>query len=271
MGSSRKSTSGRWSSAAASSHFIRSPSESWRVGLLHERRRGRAARSSSASVSLELRARDVVDGAVQLERLRRRQVPEELLLLPHHQRDAFQERGLALLRRVAGDLHVARRGVKQPDEHLERRRLARAVGAEEADALARFDDEREIVDGVHRLVFAMNQRTQGVREARLATVHAVVLVQLLYPDAAHLLVHRHPRSLVGPSPLRAHPKHAAGEPRFSSFEDWLGGGGRVPTAPDYHDPAGTPFGVPTSPRLPVLFPKPNRETPRWGVMNDRLQ
>ena len=49
VGSSRKSTFGRWMSAAASSHFIRSPSESWRVGFCT---RSAMARSSTSSSSV---------------------------------------------------------------------------------------------------------------------------------------------------------------------------------------------------------------------------
>ena len=48
-------------------------------------------------------ARHVVDGAVELEGLGRRQVPEELLLLAHHQHDLLEELGLAALRHVAVD------------------------------------------------------------------------------------------------------------------------------------------------------------------------
>ena len=90
VGSSRNSTCGRWSSAAASSHFMRSPSESWRVGCFDQvaelEQLGQLAQRL-----VELGARDVVDRAVHREGLGGRQVPEELLLLPHDQRDRLQE------------------------------------------------------------------------------------------------------------------------------------------------------------------------------------
>src|SRR5262249_49796639 len=103
---------------------------------------------------LELRARDVVDRAVVFERLSGRQIPDELLLLPEDEHDALQERVLAPLRIVAVDFHVAARRVQEAGEDLERRRLSRAVGAEEADALAALDVERHAVDRDHGFVRA---------------------------------------------------------------------------------------------------------------------
>ena len=93
-----------------------------------------------------LRARDVVDRAVHGVGLRRRQIPEELLLLPHHQRDELQEARVAILGDVRPDPHRARRRVQQAGQHLERGRLPGAVRAEEADALALADLERQLLD-----------------------------------------------------------------------------------------------------------------------------
>src|SRR3989449_11033608 len=80
--------------------------------------------------------RDVVDRAVQQERLLGREVPYQLLPVTEHERDASLERG------AAGPGHEPRRldspagGVQEPREHLDRRGLARAVRAQERDDLA---------------------------------------------------------------------------------------------------------------------------------------
>jgi hypothetical protein len=60
---------------------MRSPSDSVRVGFLTEVPQLEQV-DELAHRLLELRARHVVDGAIELEGLARGQVPEELLLLP---------------------------------------------------------------------------------------------------------------------------------------------------------------------------------------------
>ena len=87
VGSSRKSTSGECSSAAISSIFIRSPSDSSRTGC--ESRSRTPSRSVSSSRVRSNRSRlDAVDLLVQAERFGGRQVPPELVLLAHHQGEA---------------------------------------------------------------------------------------------------------------------------------------------------------------------------------------
>jgi len=71
----------------------------------------------------------------------------ELVPIAHHERHPPQVVALALGRHVAEHRHLAAGGVEQAGEHLQRRRLARAVRAEEADDLARLDLERDAVDG----------------------------------------------------------------------------------------------------------------------------
>ena len=61
------------------------------AGGLAEERRDREELDELVQRSPVLFARDVVDRAIELERLRRRQVPEELLLLPRHEHDRAQE------------------------------------------------------------------------------------------------------------------------------------------------------------------------------------
>jgi hypothetical protein len=67
---------------------------------------------------LELRPRHLVDGAVELEGLGGRQVPDELLLLARHQHDRRQERHVARARHVAEDLDRPRVGCSRPESIL---------------------------------------------------------------------------------------------------------------------------------------------------------
>ena len=78
-------------------------------------------------------------------------------------------------------------GWSRPDEHLERRGLAGAVGPEEADALAGGDGERQLVDGAHGRVAAVEQRAHRRPRAGGALVHAVLFDQLVDLD-----LRRHP-------------------------------------------------------------------------------
>jgi hypothetical protein len=86
VGSSRKSTSGPWRSAPTISIFMRSPSDRLRTGLVT-----RSATSSKLGVRLhavpEVLLRDLVDRAVQLEGVRRGEVPLQVVALTHHEGD----------------------------------------------------------------------------------------------------------------------------------------------------------------------------------------
>ena len=124
-----------------------------------------------------LGARYVVDRAIELERLGRRQVPEELLLLTEDEHDLLQERVLAPPRLVAVDADLPARRVEQAREDLERRRLSRAVRAEEADALARRDVEVDAVDRRDRLRLASKQRAKSRRHPGRPLVHGEMLAQ----------------------------------------------------------------------------------------------
>src|SRR5437870_13880739 len=84
---------------------------------------------------------DGVDGLIELKGLLGRQVPEQLLLVAEHERDAPLERRAAVPGRKPRDVGAASRGVEQSGEHLEGRRLARAVGPEKRHDLAALDLE----------------------------------------------------------------------------------------------------------------------------------
>src|SRR5437016_5410102 len=121
--------------------------------------------------------RDVVDRAVQQERLLGRKVPHQLLPVTEHERDASLERG------AAGPGHEPRRldspagGVQEPREHLERRGLARAVRAQERDDLAGVDPERHVAHGVHVAIPRPEERPQGAAQSRIAHLHLERLAQ----------------------------------------------------------------------------------------------
>jgi len=143
---------------------------------------------------VELGARHVEQGAVERVGLRRRQVPQELVLLSHDQRDPLQERGLAPARLEAGDRDLARGGVKQPREHLQCRGLAGAVGPEEPDSLTALNPERHAVDGAHDLVLAPEDRSQRGAHAGRSSMDAERLHEILDLDHRETLLHQ--RSII---------------------------------------------------------------------------
>ena len=181
VGSSRNRTCGRCSSAPQISTFIRSPSDRLRTGLLTRSPRSSSSISSSRMRD-ELGLGQPVDRAEQLERVERGQVPLELVPVAHHHRDPAQELALPLRRRVAEHARLARRRVQQPRQHLERRRLAGAVGPEEADDLAARDLEADAVDRGDLARLAPHQALRRGADPRLAHGHVERLAQLDRPD-----------------------------------------------------------------------------------------
>jgi len=121
-----------------------------------------------SSRALELGLGDAIDGPVQLERVQRRDVPLQLVTIAHHERDLAQERLLAPLGPVTKHARLALRRVQQPREHLERGRLARAVGTQEADHLARRDVEGDAVDRPDLLGATAHQAAYGGAQPCLA-------------------------------------------------------------------------------------------------------
>ena len=152
----------------------------------------------------ELGLGHLVDGPVEGEGLRGREVPEELLLLAHDQGDLLEERVLAALGHVAVDPDLAGRGEEQAGEDLEGGGLPRAVGAEEPHPLAAGDLERDAVHRLHHGGDAPEERAQGGLESRRTLVDGVVLPQSLHRH--HGLSHRVPL-------LACYALHRSGEPR----------------------------------------------------------
>jgi hypothetical protein len=106
-----------------------------------------------------------VDRAVQLEGVECRNVPLQLVPVPHHHRHPPEVLALATRGHMAEHARLTARRIEQAREHLQRRRLACAVWAKEPDHLTGGDLERDGVDGadVPRLAAdeALNRRTQA--------------------------------------------------------------------------------------------------------------
>src|SRR4029079_15443498 len=129
----------------------------------------------------ELRARQAVDRADQLERVERGQVPLELVPVAHHHRDPAQEVALPLRRRVAQHPRLDRRRIQQAGQHLEGGGLAGPVGPEEADDLAGRDLEADPIDRLDLARVASNQAAGRGPDAALAHRHVERLAQLDRP------------------------------------------------------------------------------------------
>ena len=114
---------------------------------------------------------------MELEAVGGGEVPPELVLLPHDERELAAEGVVPL---PGGEPeHLGRAGgrVDQAREHLERGRLPRPVRPEEGDHLARLDRERDVVDGLDFLVVPLVEPPEGAEEAVLLLEDAVGLRQ----------------------------------------------------------------------------------------------
>ncbi len=118
---------------------------------------------------------DAVDLLVESERFGGGQVPPQLVLLPHHEREPAAVIVVALPRHVAEHARLAGRRVDDAGEQLERGGLAGAVGAEEGDELAFVDIQ---IDAAHRFdvaVLAAKQPSKRRPQAFFLLIDAVRL------------------------------------------------------------------------------------------------
>ena len=159
---------------------------------------------SSSRVRAEVVARQPVDRAVQLERVERRQVPLELVAVAHHERHPAQVLALAPRRDVAEHAALAGGRVEQAGEHLQRRRLAGAVRAEEADHLAGVDpNEMPSTARTSRHWRRTRLRRDARRPASRSGTRKTLVSSVDLDDPARL---RHARSI---RCARAHPARLA--------------------------------------------------------------
>lgn len=122
---------------------------------------------------------------VQQECFHRRDIPDKHIFLAHHQRDPPQVRGFAANRRVPQHRDAAPARVKQAAEHLERRRLARAIGPQKADDLAHLDAERHAVDGARFQRLAAHEAFQRTAQTGLLAMILVRFGQVACVDRRH--------------------------------------------------------------------------------------
>ena len=89
---------------------------------------------------------DLVHPAEEREGVPRRQLIPELRPLPEDRPDAERQRAALARGHETEHPGVSRVGMEHARQHLQRRRLAGAVGSDEGDALAGLDGERQPVD-----------------------------------------------------------------------------------------------------------------------------
>ena len=138
VGSSRKATSGRPMRARASERRCCSPPERWRHGVAATARK--ETRSSSSSVGSGI-------GVVGGEEVEDPAGPEHRVdaAALEHDADPAREGGVVGDRLQPEDAHVAGGGAPVALERLDRRGLARPVGAEDDEHLARLCAQVQIV------------------------------------------------------------------------------------------------------------------------------
>ena len=168
VGSSRNRTSGPWSKAAMSSIFIRSPSDSSRTGW-PSRRWTSSISARPSRVFWNCCGIDVIDVLVQAERLGGRQVPPELVLLAHHQGEAAAVGVFAFPGHVAHHRRRAAGGGEHAGEQFQRGRLARPVGPQKGDELARLDGQIDAADRLDGLDVAMEKPAKRSPAAPLSS------------------------------------------------------------------------------------------------------
>ncbi len=88
---------------------------------------------------VEASAIDSVNGAIELERFLRRQIPPERILLAHEQAELPLHFVAALPRNKSENARVAAGRIQQTGQHFQHCRFAGAVWSEEADKLAFLD------------------------------------------------------------------------------------------------------------------------------------
>jgi hypothetical protein len=93
--------------------------------------------------------------------------------LAEHRPDVERQLPPLPCRQQSEHVHRARVRPENARQDLERRRLSRAVRADERDALARRDRERQAVDGQHRMGLRAEEIVHARRDAwRPRATHA---------------------------------------------------------------------------------------------------
>ena len=125
---------------------------------------------------------DLVDALVQVQQLVGRQVPPQLVLLPHHDGELHLEGFLALPGGKAQHVRFAAAGVQNAREHLQRGGLARPIGAQETHHLALFDLEGNPAHRFFGQLFAEEQVPQRILQPEFFLIIVKRLGKVLYRD-----------------------------------------------------------------------------------------
>ncbi|MNN29179.1 hypothetical protein D3C81_1427720 [compost metagenome] len=119
--------------------------------------------------------RNIVQRTMKMEGLQRRQIPCQLLLLPHHQSDRLEELRAPLERVMAQYRKMAAARSHDTREHFQRGGLARAITAEKTNHFTRVYREGNIRNSRHVRLLATKVTQQA---ARLVVTGPVNLVNL---------------------------------------------------------------------------------------------
>ena len=182
VGSSRNSTFGRWRSGGGEL-ALHALAERELARRLLEQRLELEQRDELVERLAVLRARHAVDRAVELEGLRRRQVPQELLLLSGHQHDRAQEARVALRRARSRATRASPAvGWSSPDSILSVVVLPAPLGPRKPTRSPASISKLDAVDRLDRAVDAPEERAQGCGEPGRPRMDAVVLGETVDRD-----------------------------------------------------------------------------------------
>src|SRR5208282_273046 len=133
----------------------------------------------------ELGLRDRVNLAMELKAVGRRQIPPELVLLAHDQRELAAKQIGTLPGHKIENAGLSAGRVDQPRKHFQRRSLPRAVGTKERDHLAGLDGEADPIDGPDLAILPFVQPAQRRQHAFLFLEDAIGLGQSSGLDDRH--------------------------------------------------------------------------------------
>ena len=154
--------------------------------LVQQPARAAAAPTSSSRIARVAVLRHAVDVAQQVEALDHRQVPPQLGALAEHHADPRHVAAPAARQGTSPSTSQrAGRRLEDAGEDLDGGRLARAVGADQADQLARARAEADAGQRLDRAPAAVEQPLDRAQRARVALGDAIGLRQLLDEDLGH--------------------------------------------------------------------------------------
>ena len=125
---------------------------------------------------------NAIDRSVHPDGVPRRQIPDQLLLVPHHQGDVLQEPCLTALGLGPGHQELTAARVNEPAQHFQGGGLPGTVGPKEADHFPFFDGEVDSFDRFQIAVAPAQQMPERALQPRLFFSDPVGLAQALGQD-----------------------------------------------------------------------------------------